>query len=82
MSGENPGKSPMKAKEIYLFSTQELIDELAGRYDHMIFHGIKKLAKNKGERKSRYKGDLFVNQGLCAMLQSEIYAVMSKKEQE
>lgn len=63
------------AKELELASSQELLDELASRYQNMVFAAnrpTKVQAEEKKEYKLRWHGDGMSAAGLCITLIDDI----------
>ena len=56
-----------------LVSTDDLINQLASRYDHAVFAGVKvERAPRQDIESLRWKGNNRICQGLCAHLTAEI----------
>lgn len=57
--------------DIQLASTDVLIEELRGRYDSMVFAGVRDTLKDEGVViKRRFSGNLIECLGLCSSLSS------------
>ena len=65
--------------EIELTSTQELIDEIAKRFDCYIFYGTKRNTKDVDIYVSRYGGGKPACVGLCDLLKDDI--IIHKREE-
>ena len=59
--------------EIQLVSTDELLDEIFSRFDHIIFCGMKvKIKGNDNYYEKRYEGNYATAIGLCDIVKDHI----------
>jgi hypothetical protein len=60
----------MNLKEIEIFTTADLLNELRNRFDHCVFAGRRRSIKNDGSTMtvSRWKGDHTICEGLTTEL--------------
>ena len=71
----------MELKELTLLSTDALLDELAGRYDAIIFMGIQeKTGKNTDDYKNDWRGGIARCLGLTEILRQKLLRAFKHEE--
>ena len=71
-------------KDINLYSTEELLDEIQDRFDSCIFYGLQDRTNERSVYNRRYKGNLATCLGLCTflsnVLQDEYFHIVELKD--